>query len=271
MKNSFNSFKDIQADKWVVNVRGSYNLKTILFLNKNLGEKLNSHMLNSKKGWMYDTQMLLPEINSEYVLFWIEDHINMEKVETYRDILKEIKEYSVDHLIYSWWHETTKNTYQAVDQLKGKNLKIYDMNLESVNIINKDIGKFFYIVTMQSITNVNFFKKIINTNILLKRWPKNTPFDFEKNSKDISILPFRTSIPRMELFANIDDDHDNPGYSLISRGLYKEVDLNDSLREVQIKLFNKRPLYLKNITKNKLYIMLSHAKNIVKRIKYTLW
>lgn len=124
---------------------------------------------------------------------------------------------------------------------------------------------------MQSITNVNFFKKIINTNILLKRWPKNTPFDFEKNSKDISILPFRTSIPRMELFANIDDDHDNPGYSLISRGLYKEVDLNDSLREVQIKLFNKRPLYLKNITKNKLYIMLSHAKNIVKRIKYTLW
>ena len=32
MKNSFMSFKDINAQKWVINVRGSYKLKTILFL-----------------------------------------------------------------------------------------------------------------------------------------------------------------------------------------------------------------------------------------------
>ncbi|WP_157834490.1 hypothetical protein [Candidatus Ruthturnera calyptogenae] len=31
MKDSFESFKDIKAQKWVINVRGSYKLKTIFF------------------------------------------------------------------------------------------------------------------------------------------------------------------------------------------------------------------------------------------------
>jgi hypothetical protein len=47
-----------------------------------------------------------------------------------------------------------------------------------------------------------------------------TPFNFEKNPEANEWLPLRRAIPKVELFAPIDDDHCHPGSSLQSRGLY---------------------------------------------------
>ena len=46
MKDSFISFKDISAEKWVINIRGSYKSDTFDFLKKHLGEKLYHYDLS---------------------------------------------------------------------------------------------------------------------------------------------------------------------------------------------------------------------------------
>ena len=102
MKDSFISFKDIPAERWVINIRGSYKRDTFDFLKGHLGEKLFHYDLQSSNGWFHDTRVMLKDINSDYVFFWIEDHINMADVTIYDNILKDLCENKVDHFIYSW-------------------------------------------------------------------------------------------------------------------------------------------------------------------------
>ena len=79
----------------------------------------------------------------------------------------------------------------------------------------------FYTVSCTSIMSKAFFKKIMfSSKPYLKRWPRKTPFDFEKKYED-KILPIIwNALPNEELFASIDDNHSSANYSLVSRGLY---------------------------------------------------
>jgi len=60
----------------------------------------------------------------------------------------------------------------------------------------------------------------------LGRFSQKTPFNLERPPIRTDVLPLRMALPKQELFACIDDDLDTPGYSLISRGFYKEKKFN---------------------------------------------
>ena len=77
----------------------------------------------------------------------------------------------------------------------------------------------------------SFFKSnLFNKRILpLRRWPKQTPFDFERSAEDLWILPFRTAVPNLEISCSVDDDNQVAGSSLSSRGL---VDLEITRKEL---------------------------------------
>ena len=93
---------------------------------------------------------------------------------------------------------------------------------------------------------------------ILRRWPKETPFDFEKKLKDIHWLPFRMSISKDELFACIDDDNGIKGYSLHSRGLYPEREL---------RIINKKSK--KSLIKKIIFLIFPNSfLHFLKRITY---
>ena len=56
---------------WVINIRGSYKSHTFDFLKEHLGEKLYHYDLQSSNGWFHDTRVMLKDINSDYIFFWI--------------------------------------------------------------------------------------------------------------------------------------------------------------------------------------------------------
>ncbi len=220
MKDSFESFKDINATKWVVNVRGLYKLKTILFLREHLGEKLYSYTLESRKGWFYDTRNMLPQIDTDFVFFWIEDHINMVDVDIYEEILSEMKENKCDQLTYSWYMDSYSKIFEPIKESESERLNFFYINKKNIKIV-EDINKgFFYTVAAQGIFSVSFFLKIINCNPKVRRHLKDTPFDFEKRSTDLDFINFKYSLPKFELFACIDDNLFEDNYCLIDRGLY---------------------------------------------------
>ncbi|NQU32110.1 MAG: hypothetical protein HQ521_02650 [Bacteroidetes bacterium] len=92
----------------------------------------------------------------------------------------------------------------------------------------------------------------------LRRWPKETPFDFEKNDKDLHWLPIKMAISKDELFACIDDDNGIPGYSLQSRGLYPK-------REIRLKPIKEEHNL---IPKYMLYLIPDKLKYFIKRLTY---
>ena len=110
---------------------------------------------------------------------------------------------------------------------------------------------------MLGIFSVNLFKKIIKKGPpILRNYPKNTPFDFEKGQEEIGWLPINYAVPKFELFASIDDGIEN--YSLQARGLYPQRVLRQKLTEKNLPI-------MKSIfrTKIKKYIPDSIYKRLI--------
>jgi hypothetical protein len=269
MQDSFLSFKDISAQKWVINIRGEYKKKAFSFLNKHLKGKLCFYELESDKGWFYDSNKMLAAVDSDFVFVWIEDHINMVDTSKYDEILYEMDKNNCDHLAYTWWHDISKKKFDPLTKKESKNLNFYKINEDNIRIVEDNMKRSFYIISLASILSSSLFKKILtSSHPFLKRWPKGLPFDFEKRSTDLEFVPFIHSVPKFELFASIDDDHGSPGYSLINRGLYPDRNTRENLRRLERKNINFS--FVAKILPPKIYKISSILYNFVKRIMYTL-
>jgi hypothetical protein len=220
MKDSFYSFKEINADKWIVNIRGHFAAEAIQFLVDNLGNKLVHFKLDSKEGWMFDSRTMLLSIDSTYVFNWVEDHINMvDDLSIYDELLEEMEENKIDYMCYSFFAIHKK--YSLIPKNETRLLEYFDLNLTNFNLFQeKAPGS--YITSAVAILSFNFFRKLICDDDLEQAvvWPKDTPFNLEKSSFDTQWLDFRLANPKFELFCCIDDNHE--GDSLIKKGLYPE-------------------------------------------------
>ena len=223
MRDSFLSFKDIDAQRWVINVRGKYNFETLFFLHDHLGDKLSAHVLEGRKGWFNDTRQLLEEIDTDYVLFWVEDHLNLVDVLIYDGILKEMAESKSEYLNYTWWFlGHSPKVYDGIPKREYGHIKAFVLDTNNAKNLSL-FGRLPYLISIPSIFSTKLFKKIAcKKDPIFRRWPKETPFDFEKKGTDYHWLPINMAISKAELFACIDDDQGIPGYSLQSRGLYPQ-------------------------------------------------
>jgi len=221
MRDSFNSFRDISADKWVINARGKYARDTMSFLRENLGDQLIAHQRRSREGWFHDTRLMLPDIDGDYVLFWLEDHINLAEIDLLENIVAEMKEKDLDHVPYTFWENgRLRERYCGIPLTSGCNLDYFEHTVTNNPIVQSNIGG-SYLISAASIVKLSLFNRIVLADDPNpRRWPKETPFDFEKARNDTHWLPLKVAIPRRELFASIDDDRGCDGYCLQSRGLY---------------------------------------------------
>lgn len=275
MKDSFLSFKDIDAVKWIINVRGEYKLKTLFFLHNYLQDRLSPYVIESGKGWFHDSRRMLSEIKTDYVMYWVEDHINMIPPERYNTILKEMRESSSQFLFTSWWvFDQMENAYEGIKKKNHANIESFIVDKFSAQKINKKHPN-HYIISALGIFETELFKRLLNTNHpVLRRWPKETPFDLEKRVTDTLWLPIKVALPKYELFAPIDDDMGGYPGSLHTRGLYpiRETRLtqNPSSKQGFIKRISKLiPSSIKSpvIKMIKLY---KNTNNLIKRIGYHL-
>lgn len=220
MRDSFFSFHQAQVNKWVVNVRGRYSEEVLDFLRLHLCKNLVSYRLHSKEGWFFDTRKMLDVINSDYVLFWLEDHVNLGGVDLLMNIVSDMNKYELDYMLYSFWQRgRLRERYTGVLLQSGSYLDYFEHNVTNNQIIQSNLGG--YLISAASICRLSLFRRLILADDPVpKRWHIELPFDFEKAPTDEHWLPLRVGILRQELFASIDDDHGEEGSCLISRGLY---------------------------------------------------
>jgi len=221
MKDSFMSFKDINASKWVINVRGDYKKQAMSFISEQLGAQLTSFELESEQGWFHDSRIMLREMQSEFVLYWIEDHINIvTDYSLYDHIIDDMKTANIEFLPYSFFWTTKR--YELIEKKEMTHFSWLDLNTANCQLLQKKATS-AYIIFCVGIFSRELFGRIIldDDNRQAIKWPKDTPFNFEKSCHDTHWLPIRIGLPKFELFASIDDDSVEPGSSLISRGLYE--------------------------------------------------
>ncbi len=210
MKDSFNSIYDNKIFfDYIINIRGKYSAKSIKFFKKK-GVR-NLFNISSDHGWYHDSYSILNQIEFNYIFCWLEDFINLNKKKL-RKLFYEVSEKKIDIINYTSPYEikSSKNKFNQTSLIKYN--KIYKKNY------NKLFGNKFIISYGSIIKKKLFFKVILKNDY--NNWSKFTPFGFEKNSKKLEWLPLNIGYLKEEIFASIDDDHDVPGSSLQSRGLY---------------------------------------------------
>ncbi len=270
MKDSFFSFKDINSNEWIINIRGKFKHKAGEFLKNELGNNLRLFYLQNKKGWFYDSIYISKDISSDYVLFWVEDHILINSLDSLKNCILEMRDFNVDQLRYSFFHKDLLKRYKIEPIKIGNHIKVQRLNYENCKKIRRIIGE-FYTISCVSIMKREFFKKIlISPKPYLKRWPRGVPFDFEKLSKDNVEKNILDSIPNEELFAAIDDDHDEPGYSLISRGIYPNRISRDTIKEIEFGYSEKKIRKFKLLIPSIIRPMVLKFFRILRSIIYTV-
>ena len=249
MKNSLVSFSKIEA-KWVINIRGKYKNEARLLINELLQNKCKISHVESKKGWRKDSILFLNQINTEYILYWIEDHICQVSVNKINSIVNEMLDNKIDYLNYTWFFpDLIESWYAKISKIGLNNFFYFDLNNLNHNKIDLSLRD-LYLISLPSIFSKKLFVRILKSRRpFLRRWPKETPFDFEKKYTDKYILPFRIAIPKFELFACIDDDNGVNGYSLCSRGLYnKNIIQHRAKKKSKYVIIDHIKYYLKRLT-----------------------
>ena len=272
LKDSFYSFKNSNPDQWVINIRGRFKSLAGDFLKKELGNNLELSFLQSKNGWQYDSLKISNKINCLYVFFWIEDHIFLKDPKILNSCIKEMHALNVDQLWYSWFKKNTRSMFSIIEpETIEKHITVTKLDLESIIKIKKNLKRNFYLISCPSIMSKNFFIKVLSSKKpFLKRWPRHLPFDFEKKSNDFVAPIIRHALPNQELFAAIDDDHGEPGYSLISRGLYPNRVSREEIKSMEFGSKTHLKEKLIKLIPKKIKPIFATPKNLLNRILYTL-
>lgn len=272
MKDSFHSFKNHKINQWVINVRGEYKLSAIKFLDKQLDKKLHASSIETGNGWFFDTKITSNKISNDYILYWVEDHICICGKKKFNNIIDEIKKFNIEYLQYSFFgNGLLLNQFKNIKKKETKYLSFFTHDKLTYKIQCKNtkpiVGVNPLILGLVGIFKKEKFLEILNSNkFFLRRYPKYTPFDFEKSSSDTWVLPFKIGIPKFEMFSSIDDDNRYYGSSLISRKLYPGRVSRFQLIEKESKKFTFYFNILKKIAKKILFFSL--LQNIMKRISY---
>ncbi len=271
MKDSFYSFKDTEPKEWVINIRGGLKHEAGNFLKKELGEDLNLFFLQSKQGWMHDSNTISKKINSDYVFYWIEDHILISSPIDLKNCIMEMKEFNVDSFLYSFFLNEIKKQFNLIEPHKlGKYIKVYKLDQKNCSKIRKLVGE-FYNVNCVSIMRKDFFIKILlSPKPYLKRWHRNLPFDFEKVSNDKVFPVIWYALPNQEQFVAIDDDLYQPGYSLISRGLYLNRISRNNMKILEFGYLEKIKEQIRKLIPIKLRQLILWPFKFFMRLFYTL-
>jgi hypothetical protein len=268
LKESYYSFCNADISKWVINIRGRYKEDVRNFLESNISQEYHITEFDSKEGWFFDTNRLVGNIETEYILIWIEDHICTCSTDDLDNVISNMKICEVEYIDTSWY-----GNGKYVDEYKNSNkiecndiyTVFYDRNAHlnrvKYSIENLNMKKGVGVISLCSVLTRELFIKILESPPMWRRHPKETPFDFEKEAKDTWILPIKRGIPKYEIFASIDDDARYPGTSLISRGLYKHP-----IRTVDENIFIKANKFYENSKIIKIFFPKKFLSYILKYI-----
>jgi len=271
MKDSFYSFRNTNPDQWVINIRGRLKSQAGQFLKKELGDKIKIFNLQSRQGWFYDTKIIISHISTNYVFIWVEDHILTNNVANLKNSILEMEKFKVDQLWYSFLTNEIKDRFAILPLYKkGNYITVTKIDENACYKIRNKLKRDIYTISMVSIMRRDYFTKVIYSNKpYLKRWPRYLPYDFEKRSTDRLFSVIWHALPNKELFASIDDDRGQDGYSLISRGIYKSSISREKLKEMEFsssKLKNNIKSFIPKI----LIIPISKATMYLRRLIYTI-
>lgn len=210
-KDSFLSFKDIASDDWLINIRGTYRDEALAFLKDHLGRRGTFfELLDDERGWITNALDMLPHAKYDYVLLWVEDHLNLVPLNLYRKMIEEMSKGNADYMMYSWWvFGEARHGFDELDLEKGETIDTVYLTPKKWKKILQS-GYKNYLISAVGIFKKSFLRKLMLKDrwMLPMFWAKNVyrilvglsyigfTFDRKKVFHSLNKMFFRNKLPR---------------------------------------------------------------------------
>jgi hypothetical protein len=224
--NLLNKLLEFPNCKFSIRIRGdltheaSEQINSLFILNNYTNFKIYTG--DHFRQWKFNTLLQVNECESQYFLILQEDHFLISSADDLSLFVSEsIAENAEIGLITAWftYKEFREKVHLLTESKKGTSGTF--CILSELPWVNLNVQKPRYLVPLVAFFEKNFLVKILCTpKPLWRKYPANSPFDFEQSPKAKWLLPMKIGFSTKELFACIDDDIDIPGTSLQSRKLY---------------------------------------------------
>lgn len=228
LKDSLNILKNTKVNQWHFNIRGNFKENAASAIHRLIKRNLLITHEESTAGWLVDSSKFAKNINSDFVLLFLEDHLGSAGITKLNSVISDMGKHGVDYVQYVFHHNGANlDSLKEFSCLESETLKIYqyDHSLHTKRITAIKQSKTqasTYLISMGGIFSHKLFTNILNSRPKKLKWDIRTPFDFERDATEISLLPYVRGVLKEELFTSIDDDHGLPGSCLISKKLYPE-------------------------------------------------
>ena len=173
--------------------------------------------------WQLDTIQQVSESPFNHFLMLQEDHYPNCSLDEFRGVMNNLVLYSVDVCPLSGYMLFESLRKNLAKNLAGNqhNLILYDANNRgNFRIANTQNRYPFTLVSFFSRSILE--KRLKSFYPIIRKYPLESPFDFELCDNSKFLYPYRFALTRLEMLACIDDDMKIPGSSLQSRSLYPQ-------------------------------------------------
>lgn len=174
------------------------------------------------KQWKMNTYIQVIESNCERFLLLQEDHYLISSIDELNNYIKECFDNKIDIGYITAWHtyKEFRERAQLLNEFRN-GIHGHYVTLTSIPWDFLNIEKPRYLVPLVAYFSRDFLVKILlSPRPFWRKYPANSPFDFEQSPWAKWLLPIKVGFNHQELFACIDDDIDVPRTSLQSRNLY---------------------------------------------------
>lgn len=168
LKESFESFES-ESDDWLINIRGSKRAEVIAYLKDRLGRRATFfELLDDSRGWIPNALEMLPKAKYNYVLVWLEDHINIAPQGLLKKVVEDMEQHKVDQLVYTWWNvgwkpENSAKQKELLNFKKEKTIEWSDIDKDTWRKVHglDEVPYAVYLVSLASIFRKDFFKSLL--------------------------------------------------------------------------------------------------------------
>lgn len=246
------------------------------------------------ESWRLNTLEQVIETKAMHILLLQEDHLMIASPKIVNSVIDTLMNEEIDVCPLSGFQLFKDQAIRIskLDYAKTSENAVLIKGLNNYDI-NEGIARPGYFITLMS-----FYSRQMLINLLsserpyIRKFHHLSPYDVEQSTKQRWFFPINFAIPKVELFACIDDDIINPGSSLQSRGLYpidkirtdeqhSAETLSNSVTEKVKKIIRKyfarngiAAIFKKETTRNRVSEVLHFIIRIlraVRTIKYTLF
>jgi hypothetical protein len=269
-----------QAFEYSIRLRGIYEEKAIGAAHEILTKHQARFVLypgNTVPNWKLNTLAQVKESSAISFFLLNEDHlpvVPIDKLVEYFDYCHSNK-VDIGLLVFP---ESYQKMYEYLTPQFAEHeiFIVREMTYKTWKSIPAEVKN--YPVSLVGFYNKEYLEKILSSRRpVLRRYPFNSPFDFEQSGSKKWLFPFQIAFSKTNILGCIDDDGGQPGTSLISKGLYTEDSILRSPehhKEVFGEKFIRASLspsrHRRNLLIDFLYIFQRKAFNLIRLGKYSL-